>query len=251
MTAALKERGELSRGEARAHRLKLQRELAAQLRRADREKRAELRERIARAKRRRRERLAAARELCRSERAQLSKRLKAQRAAVMAELRDAFEAERRRARETCAGRQTAIRQQAGCAIAKAERILAEQRRMQDELRRAEQRYRTKSRERATAKELRAESDDRVRANLPPELVPVFERVKERIKPGPRRTRTEAFLEWAHENPGDVVAIQSAEAEADIARLIAEHEAHEREMRKPGRYKQSPERLAEVLADVPF
>jgi hypothetical protein len=41
---------------------------------------------------------------------------------------------------------------------------------------------------------------------------VWEHVKAKIKGGPRRSRTEAFLEWAHDHPGDVYAIQEADAE---------------------------------------
>ena len=37
-------------------------------------------------------------------------------------------------------------------------------------------------------------------------------MKKKIKGGPRRSRTEAFLEWAEENPGEIVAIQQAGAE---------------------------------------
>jgi hypothetical protein len=49
---------------------------------------------------------------------------------------------------------------------------------------------------------RSESDDEVRANLPADLVPLLERVKRSIKAGPRQSRTEAFLEYAEEHPGE-------------------------------------------------
>lgn len=51
-----------------------------------------------------------------------------------------------------------------------------------------------------------ESDDRVRGNIEPELVPVWERVKTRIKGTRHRSRTEAFAHWVQEHPDDVAAI---------------------------------------------
>lgn len=63
--------------------------------------------------------------------------------------------------------------------------------------------------RSSASERRAESDDAVRANLPPELHPTFERVKQTIKPAPRMSRTETFLQWVHEHPAEVFADDAA------------------------------------------
>jgi hypothetical protein len=75
----------------------------------------------------------------------------------------------------------------------------------------------------SAKERRRESDDEVRSNLPPELHRVWEQVKRTIKAGPRTTRTEAFLEWAESNPGEVVALQYSDVDREVAALVAEHE----------------------------
>jgi hypothetical protein len=96
--------------------------------------------------------------------------------------------------------------------------------------------------RSTRGERRAESDDEVRGNLPPEMIGVFEKVRRHIKGSARKTRTEAFLEWAEENPGEVWAMQSAEAERDLHRMIAEHE-------RLAKAHASPRRLA--ASDVPF
>jgi len=106
-------------------------------------------------------------------------------------------------------------------------------------------------QRSTKRERSQEDDDRVRSNLPAELVPVFDKVAKRIKGSAKRTRTEAFLEWAEENPDEILAVQQARADAELRALLKEQREHGRTMRKTGRYKQSPEELRELLAAVPF
>ena len=49
-------------------------------------------------------------------------------------------------------------------------------------------------------ERQAESDDEVRSNIPEELWPVFNKHRARFKASARRSRTEAFEEWAAEHP---------------------------------------------------
>jgi len=80
--------------------------------------------------------------------------------------------------------------------------------------------------RSTATERRRESDDEVRGNLPRDLVPVFDAVRSQIKGGPRRTRTEAFLEWAEESPDAVELMRAEAAERDVERWIAEYQRAE-------------------------
>jgi hypothetical protein len=60
-----------------------------------------------------------------------------------------------------------------------------------------------------------------------------------VKGSPRRTRTEAFLEWVEENPGEVYAMQSEQADRDLARLVAEHERAERLSRRKARLSEVP------------
>lgn len=81
----------------------------------------------------------------------------------------------------------------------------------------------------SAAERRQESDDAVRSNIPRELAGVFERVKRHIKGSQWQSRTESFLQWAHDNPGEVYAIQSEQAERELSKLIAERERYEREL----------------------
>lgn len=93
--------------------------------------------------------------------------------------------------------------------------------------------------RSTAAERASESDDEVRANIPSELVPAFEKNKRFIKGTPRKTRTEAFLQWAEENPAEVWALQNEQAEREIRAMVREHN---RAARAVG---------AAELDDVPF
>lgn len=81
--------------------------------------------------------------------------------------------------------------------------------------------------RSTARERREESDDEVRSNIDPQMVPVFNAVRRHIKAGPRRTRTEAFLEWVEENPDEVWPVLQHQADRELAALIAEQEQTER------------------------
>lgn len=68
-----------------------------------------------------------------------------------------------------------------------------------------ERERKRAEKRATAAERRSESDDEVRANIPAELRPTFEKVKRQIKGSARKSRTEAFLEWIEEHPAEEYA----------------------------------------------
>ena len=63
--------------------------------------------------------------------------------------------------------------------------------------------------RRKARERTSESDDLVRQNLTTarHLLPVWEKVKRRIKADKHRTRTEVFLDYIHDNPEDVMASQ--------------------------------------------
>lgn len=84
--------------------------------------------------------------------------------------------------------------------------------------------------RSTATERRQESDDEVRSNLSPEMVGVFNKVRRHIKGNLRKSRTEAFLEWAEENPEEMFAMLTHETDRELSRLIAEHTRTERQAR---------------------
>jgi hypothetical protein len=102
---------------------------------------------------------------------------------------------------------------------------------------------------ATHIERRSESADEVRSNLPPNLVPLFERVKRGIKAPPRMSRTEAFLHYAEANPNEVVDV----LEEGAAAVIRELEKKEREAARVLRHgpPRSSRYTPEQLAEVPF
>jgi len=77
--------------------------------------------------------------------------------------------------------------------------------------------------RNAARERESESDDEVRRDIPPELVGVFNKVRRNIKGSDRRSRSEAFLEWAEENPAEIYAMQEQEAAREIKRLVKEYQ----------------------------
>lgn len=80
------------------------------------------------------------------------------------------------------------------------------------------------RKRTTSRERKQQSDAAVRRNLPPELVPVWDSMATEFHGGPRKSRTEEFLEWVQENPAEIVALTGDWADAQAAEDIAEHNA---------------------------
>jgi len=77
------------------------------------------------------------------------------------------------------------------------------------------------------REREAESDDEVRRNLSPDLTSVFNKVRRHIKGSERRSRTEAFLEWAEQNPDEIYAMQEQRAAREIDRLVKEYQREAR------------------------
>jgi hypothetical protein len=132
-----------------------------------------------------------------------------------------------------------------------------ERQYQADLRRIEQanRQRRKEAHGSTRIERQSESDDEVRANIPPELVALWERVKRGIKASPRMTRTEAFLHYVEEHPHEYLDAIEDKTEALIRELEAKHAEAHRELRRGPRKASCPTGAcggtAEQLAEVPF
>ncbi len=101
--------------------------------------------------------------------------------------------------------------------------------------------------RANARERAQESDGEVLANIDdPGLRIVWEAVKHRVKPGGRRSRTEAFFEWAAEHPSEVYEIQEKDAIAHLAEL------ERREKKLAGSMRKGTEAVRRALLEaVPF
>ena len=69
----------------------------------------------------------------------------------------------------------------------------------------------------------------MRGNIPEELVPLWEKVKGRMKDGPRKSRTEAFLQYAQEHPHEILASAEHETDVRLAELLAEREKRDAEL----------------------
>lgn len=205
-----------------------------------------LREAIADARARRRRALDRARLSCKSAREKARDQIRAYRSAEFRRINAEVRAMRNAARAQCQARKHRIRSAGARAVDRRRAELAEEQRLQRQIDRAN---RTALRQRTTYKERAQESDDAVRSNLPRELRPVFDRVRRHIKGSRHRTRTEAFLEWAEEHPEDVIAYQGDETDREVARLIAERQQYERQLRKAA--PRARARRAAGDNDVPF
>jgi hypothetical protein len=226
-----------------ANRKRLQRELAEHLREKDRAALALLRARIVAARVERRHRLHAARQACHGALLSLRERQRTERQQLTRE----HQAERAAGRTACiTGKERAKEEGLGL-----EHLAEQEYRNERTFQRQIQRAGKPQRERSTARERNQEDDDAVRRNLPPELVAVFDKHRQAIKGSARRSRSEQFLEWAEENPDEVLAVQQAEADRALKELLKEQRELDRSVRSAKRYKQSPEQLARLLADVPF
>ncbi|HXK18147.1 MAG TPA: hypothetical protein VNG33_10115 [Polyangiaceae bacterium] len=222
--------------------MKYDRQRAARIAIRTREKAelARLRLELGEAKERRKQAVRDARALCKRGRLLLRDKIKAKREALKLEAASARKAERGacRARKALA-KSSGARSVAAVKIA----ILAERRAQKT------QRLRAGETVRRTASEAAAESHEAVLRDIPPELTVVWRKMANRFKGGSggAHARAVRFLEWAEENPGEVVALQEADADREIARLVREHQA----MAKKSRMRKTKAEIARELAAVPF
>lgn len=202
----------------------LRKELERDFRKRQRAELGRLRRELKDARVQRRDLRKSVRNRCRTERRALTERAKAARVA----LREAVKQARKQNRSACArarreGDERTLNQ-IERAIAALERERAEQLRL---------RIWEGKTPRVRADVRRAESDDEVRNNLDdPMLRGAFEAVKHKIKPGLRSTRTEAFLQWAHDHPQQVYELSEGALEQSIAQLIRDEKKQRAAMRRP-------------------
>ena len=140
---------------------------------------------------------------------------------------------REKLRTTCGARRQRAQREGAEVITARQREIHEERYLDKLQRTAGRRSAPKSnkpigRPRKASRERESESDDEVRRDIPPELVGVFNKVRRNIKGSDRRSRSEAFLEWAEENPGEIYAMQEQEAAREIKRLVNEYQREARE-----------------------
>ncbi len=141
-------------------------------------------------------------------------------------------------RESCSHRNVRAREQGAAEVARRRGEVVEAREM-DKLHRKGAKP---AKMRSTSRQRAQEDDDAVRSNLEaidPAYVPVFNTIRKHIKAGPRTTRTEAFLQWAEENPAEVFDLLQHDADRYLASLLAEQERTSKELRRS------------KLAGVPF
>lgn len=223
---------------------KLRRGREIELKRRDKARLRELAGRIKLARRGRTHRIRELRGLCRIGRQNLRARIRALRSETLDRLREKIQSLRAELGTQCG---PGIEQARGALereISAAHNELAEARRL------FRSTYGRKN-ARVTAKERHEESTDEVERNLPAELVPVWRKIHRSIKAGPRRTRTEAFLEWVEDNTEEAHRIVYDQVEKDVAAMLAEHEAVSKRLKKTRGY-EKPEAQASALAGgVPF
>lgn len=90
--------------------------------------------------------------------------------------------------------------------------------------------------RARAAGRRPESEHEVTANLSPDELIVWAKVRGKIKGTKYASRYEKFTEWMAEHRGDVQAILNAEHEKAAVELEREHDRLMRELEREARYK---------------
>ncbi len=239
--------GGLTRAQAKKQRKQLMSEIEREHRRKDRERLAELRKQIADLKRRRREAMRHAVTRCRQNRLRVQENAKALRKQVMDELRETIRKEKEAARSACAMRKQRIQESAGRETKKVKDLLRAERALQTQLRHADKRLAREEHRRTTARERQQESDDAVRSDLDESMIPLFEKVKQKIKGNDRMSRTDVFLQMVHDSPELLIEAMEELSERELKRLIAE----ERRLAKTSRRGRKPRATAEELAAVPF
>jgi hypothetical protein len=224
-------------------------ELERELKKRDRGRLRDLRDSIREAKRGRRSKLKEVGSSCQTARAANMKRA----ARARQRLRDSILRMRARAKTLCGVTRGDAHASTLREIEKAVNALQSERQLQGQLTawtKPTVCAVTGKRKRA---ERREESDCEVAGNIDdPGLRIVWAHMKHKIKGSPRRTRTEAFLEWAAEHQAQVYEIQEADTVRAVTLLEHEEQKLARELKQTNRYrKKSPAELRVLLADVPF
>jgi hypothetical protein len=215
---------------------------------ADRDRLVAIKRKLREVKRAKPERIRAIRGYCRLGRENAKQAIARLREDVRAELAARVQALRDAQRGDCQVTRERTRNELDTRIVSAAKELEMQR---EHMRKEYGRKSRSSSSRVSAsqgrREVREESDDEVRRNLPAELVPVFDSVRRRIQPEKRRTRTEVFLEWVESNPDEAHAIIYRDVDRTVQRMIDEQRAIDR--RRARRY--DAESSLAALEAVPF
>lgn len=160
-----------------------------------------------------------------------------------ANLRAKYRAERVRLAQELAGIRQTIKQASHNDVLNLKNHLFEEQKTHRLLKHYETKPNT--RPRATRREKRQESEEFVLNDIPQDMHALFHKVKHKLKSG-RMTTAEAFLQYAHEHPAEVLEAQGDFAEAEVARLVAEYNRANTQAKTRRKKKQSAD-----LSDVPF
>jgi hypothetical protein len=171
-------------------------------------------------RRRRKELTTRVRSQCVRARARVKEQAKERRRNVLEALRIELREMKQAERNRCKLRVARVAHESEGARARAKREQRERAQAEAAARRIE-RHREKVLRSQKRRETQAESDDAVRSNLEPDLVPIFNVVKAKIRARPGMSRTEAFLHWAEENEGEIWAMRDELAERRLRALLAE------------------------------
>lgn len=185
-----------------------------------------------------------ARSLCKRSRLVLRERLKERRRLERERLKREAEAARLAERASCKARAALAKRRGDAGVTAAKNELTGQRAAQRLARRQAARKVAIGVPRSARIH---ESDDAARRDIPRELQGVWDRSKSNFKSGGRRSRAEAFLEWAEANPGEVLTLQEHAAEKEVERLIREHAQHAKKMK----LRKTRAEIERELKAVPF
>ena len=144
------------------------------------------------------------------------------------EVRSSCAARRTELRERCRSEQEDMRGEVRRLVEAAQLEISRERREREGLRKLEKGAKASARAgrpTVTRAERRSEDDEAVLANLDPELHALFHRVKRSIKGSDRMSRTEAFLQYVHDNPGEALAAIEDKTDALIEEMEREAEQH--------------------------
>lgn len=223
----------MTRAQAKRQRRELMKDIAREHRKKQRDELRTLKHAIRDARDMRRSAIVRAKEMCRQGRIDARQRARELRARLLEDVRLAVKAERQAAQQTCSAA-TGEASTASTELQRRRAALKAERQYRRDMKRIERGNRKKfeQAERAHKAARRGESDDEVRGNIPPELVPLFERVKGKVRGSERWSRTEAFLHYAEEHPDEVLGVLEDRTEALIAELEAKERAGRRALARP-------------------
>lgn len=218
-------------------------ELEKDYKRKAREQIAALRKRLKHARGQRSQKMRRARGICRAARKDTRARARAVRELHRRAAESEINALRAEAKGSCSAAAHRARRKAEESIRRAGAALDYEQKYQGTIARAARKPKLSRKDVLRATRERAhESDDHVAGNLPTELQAVWRARAKFTRPTDRASRTEVFLQWAHDHPADVQRLMVADIDRQVAQWVKEERSHAR---------QDKTSRAALLSEVPF